>query len=567
MLRENYMMKNPVYIVLIFVILWIPSVLHAQDVSSLPEWSVYDTLIREIKTETDFAKRAEMMHQAEDMLMETGAVIPLFYYNDAYLQSSEVSGIYSSIDSSKFFFYAQKEGDDTLRINIGPEPDFLDPALGTSMEKGLLTSNSFSGLYEYNSEGDMAPVLAEGCEISDDGLTYTFSLKDGLKWSDGSDLTADDFVYSWKRAADPKTGCEYSYMLDVIAGYEEAQAGNPDALQVSAPDEKTIIVHLNNPCAYFLNLVAFTTYRPVKRSAVEAEENWETNPGAWAQEAGFVTSGPYTLESWKHDESMIYVKNPYWYDAGNVTIERIEYMLSSDEVTVYNAYRAGDLDFADIVPADEIRTLIDSADPEFHVIGQLATYEVIFNVKSHLFDGKTVEQANAMRHAFSKLIDRRSIVDTVTQTGEKAATSFIPAGMADGNGGIFKDASAWNYPVGDGYYDTEQDVEGAIDLLKSAGYEFDENGMLSEATPIEFEFLTNPNPTNTEIAECIQMDFAEIGIKMTIRTIEQKILLGEKRSGNYDISSASWWADFNDPINMLEMWTTNSGNNNVQFGR
>ena len=110
-------------------------------------------------------------------------------------------------------------------------------------------------------------------------------------------------------------------------------------------------------------------------------------------------------------------------------------------------------------------------------------------------------------------------------------------------------------------------MDGAVELLKSAGYEFDENGMLSEATPIEFEFLTNPNPTNTEIAECIQMDFAEIGIKMTIRTIEQKILLGEKRSGNYDISSASWWADFNDPVNMLEMWTTNSGNNNVQFGR
>ena len=560
-------MNKLIYAIMILTILGMPAAAPALDISPMPDWSGYDELIRQIKSENDFGKRAELMHQAEDMLMETGAVIPLFYYNDAYLQSSKVSGIYGAIDASKFFYYAQKEGDNTLRINIGPEPDFLDPALGTSMEKGLLTSNSFSGLYEYNAEGEMAPVLAEGCTISDDGLTYTFTLKDGLKWSDGSDLTAEDFVYSWKRAADPKTGCEYSYMLDVIAGYEEAQAGNPDALQVSAPDAKTIVVRLTAPCAYFLNLTAFTTYRPVKQSVVEAEANWETNPGAWAQEAGFVTSGPYTLESWKHDESMVYVKNPYWYDAGNVAIERIEYMLSSDEPAVYAAYRAGDLDFADVIPADEIRELMDSGDPEFHVIDQLATYFVMLNMKAPMFEGKTVEQADAMRHAFSKLIDRQYIVDTVTQTGEDPATSFIPAGMADGNGGIFKDASAWNYPVGDGYYDPEPDVEGAVELLRSAGFEFDGNGKLSAATPIRFEYLTNPNPTSTEIAECIQTDFAEIGIEMSIRTIEQSVLLGEKRAGNYEISSASWWADFNDPINMLEMWATTSGNNYIQIGR
>ena len=232
-------MNKLIYAIMILIILGMTVAAPARDISPMPDWSGYDELIRQIKSENDFGKRAELMHQAEDMLMETGAVIPLFYYNDAYLQSSKVSGIYGAIDASKFFYYAQKEGDNTLRINIGPEPDFLDPALGTSMEKGLLTSNSFSGLYEYNAEGEMAPVLAEGCTISDDGLTYTFTLKDGLKWSDGSDLTAEDFVYSWKRAADPKTGCEYSYMLDVIAGYEEAQAGNPDALQVSAPDAKT----------------------------------------------------------------------------------------------------------------------------------------------------------------------------------------------------------------------------------------------------------------------------------------------------------------------------------------
>lgn len=559
-------MRKMVYLLLVLALL-LPAAVRAQDAGPYPEWSGYDALIRRIKSETDFTERERLMHTAEDMLMETGAVLPLFYYNDAYLQSSKVSGIYCSIDAGKYFFYAQKECDATLRINIGPEPDSLDPALGTSLEKGLILSNCFSGLYDYDAGGDIAPVLAEGYELSDDGLTYTFTLKDGLKWSDGSDLTAGDFAYSWKRAADPQTGSEYSYMMDVIAGFDEAQAGEPEALQVSAPDARTLVVTLNTPCAYFLNLLSSSLFKPVKRSAVEAVENWESNPGAWAQEAGFVTNGPYTPESWKHDESMVFVKNPLWYDAGHVSIERIEYMLSADEPAVYGAYRAGDLDFADTVPTDMIRPLLDSGDPEFHVVEQLATYFVIFNVKSPLFDGKTAEEANAMRRAFSKLIDRPYLVETVTQTGEQPATSFIPAGMADGNGGIFKDAAAWDYPAGDGYYDTEPDVEGAIELLESAGFRFDENGMLSAETPIRFEYLTNPNPTNTGIAECIQMDLAEIGIEMSIRTLDQKILLAEKRAGNYDVSSASWWADFNDPVNMLEMWVTNSGNNNVQFGR
>ena len=559
-------MKKIIFLFLALALI-LPISVQAQDVSPYPEWDGYDVLIQDIKSETDFANRVKLMHTAEDMLMETGAIIPIFYYNDVYLQSSKVSGIYTAIDSSKFFFYAQKEGSDTLRINIGPEPDHLDPALGTSLERGLLISNSFSGLYEYDPDGVISPVLAEGCEISDDGLTYTFTLKDGLKWSDGSDLTAEDFVYSWKRAADPKTGCEYSYMLDPIAGYDEAQEGDADALQVSAPDAKTIVVHLKAPCAYFLTLTAFTTYKPVKQSAVEAFADWEINPGHWAQEAGFVTSGPYTLESWNHDVSMVFVKNPLWYDADKVSIERVEYMLSDDEGAVYTAYAVGDLDFADYVPSDEIKGLLESGDPEFHVIDQLATYYVMFNVKSPLFDGKTAEQANAMRQAFSKLIDRQYIVDTVTQTGEKVATSFIPIGMADGNGGIFKDAAAWDYPVDDGYYGIDPDVEGAVELLKFAGYEFDENGQLSDSTPIKFEFVTNTSVTNQEIAECIQMDLASVGIEMKIRTVQQSILLDEKRSGHYDIASAGWWVDFNDPINMLEMYTTNSGNNGAQLGR
>jgi peptide/nickel transport system substrate-binding protein/oligopeptide transport system substrate-binding protein len=532
--------------------------------SPYPDWREYDAFIKEIKSTTDFAERVEMMHEAEDMLMETGALLPIYYYNDLYMQSSKVDGIYSSVFGTKYFMYATKEGDNTLKINLASEPDHLDPALNSSVDGACLAANTFAGLYMYNDKGELVPQLAEGYEVSEDGLTYTFTLKDGLKWSDGSDLTAEDFVYSWKRASDPMTAADYSYMFDVIAGWDKVQEGE-DALQVKATDAKTLVVTLNSPCAYMLDLMAFPTYFPVKQSAVEGAEDWVTNPGSWAQEAGFVSNGAYTLESWNHDESMVYVKNPYFYDADKVSIERIEFMLSADDTAIYAAYRAGDLDFADSVPTDEIASLKE--DPEFHVIDNLGTYYVIFNVKSPLFDGKTVDQANAMRRAFGLLIDRQYIVDTVGQTGQQVATSFLPAGMADGNGGIFKDADAWNYPVGDGYYETEVDVDGARELLEYAGYEFGEDGKLSANTPISFEYLTNTASGHQAIAECIQQDLAEVGIEMTIRSIDWNVFLNERKEGNFDIARNGWLADFNDPINMLEMWTTNSGNNDAQFGR
>jgi len=267
---------------------------------------------------------------------------------------------------------------------------------------------------------------------------------------------------------------------------------------------------------------------------------------------------------------MVYEKNPYWYDAENVKIERIEYMLSADDTAIYAAYQAGDLDFADTVPTDEIATLLEEENPEFYIVDNLGTYYACFNVKSELFAGKTVEEANAMRKAFAALIDRQYIIDTVGQTGQKIATSFIPAGMMDGNGGIFKaNDDAYTFPVADaeGYYGEEVDTDAAIALLESAGFVFDENGMLSAETPISFEYLTNEGSAHVAIAECIQQDLAMVGIEMTIRTCDWNVFLNDRKNGNYDVARNGWIADFNDPINMLEMWETESGNNDVQFGR
>ena len=529
-------------------------------IDPLADWATYDALIAQIKAETDFAKRTEMMHQAEDILMATNCVIPIYYYNDIYLQKDYVDGIYSNPYATKFFMFATlSNGSDTLRLQLSSEPDYLDPALNSSVDGACLAANSFSGLYSYDANGVPVPACAEGYTMSDDGLTYTVTLKPDLKWSDGSDLTADDFVYSWKRAASSETGADYSYMFDNIAGY-------PDDLAVSAPDATTFVFQLNAPCAYMEDLMAFPTFFPVKQSAVESYADWQTSPGGWCQEAGFVSNGAYVCTGWNHDTSMTYEKNPYWFDADKVSIEKLEYMLSADDTAIFAAYNSGSLDFADSVPTDEVASLLDN--PEFHIVDELGTYYVAFNAKSSIFEGKTPAQAACMREAFTILIDRDYICENIGQTGQVAANAFIPLGMADGNGGIFKATAE------EGYFDPmaivddhDATVEKARELLKAAGFQFDDNGMLSAETPIQIEYLTNTTSGHIAIAESVQQDLAEIGIELTIQQQDWNVFLEERKAGNFDFAREGWIADFNDPINMLEMWTTDSGNNDCQFGR
>ena len=265
---------------------------------------------------------------------------------------------------------------------------------------------------------------------------------------------------------------------------------------------------------------------------------------------------------------MVYVKNPNYWNAENVTMERLEMMLSADDATIYAAFRAGDLEFIDTVPADEMPALLESGDPEFYVSDNLGSYFACFNVNSPMFDGMTAQQASNVRKAISMLIDRTWISETVRLT-EPPANTFVPAAMSDGNGGIFRqNDEAYTYPNAEemGYLSLTADVEGAIALLEEAGYQF-EGGMLSAQTPISFEFLVNPGTQHEGVAQLVQEDLAVIGIDMTIRSVEWNVIGGEMAAGNYDLGRLGMYADFNDPICFLEMFTSTSGNNFCQLGR
>jgi len=529
-------------------------------------WAEYDALIDEIRTCTDTAKRAELMHQAEDMLMETGALMPLFFNADIYLQKDYLTNVYATPFGYKYFMFAKLEnGSDTLRAYLASEPDKLDPALNSTVDGAILAINAFAGLMTYDAEGKQVNDLAENIEMTEDGLTYTVTLKDDLKWSNGDPLNANDFVYSWNRAANPLTASDYGYMFAPIKGYtemtemdEEGNFVNPDAkLDVTASEDgKTLTINLEYPCAYFYDLLAFPTYFPVHQAA----DPDGTNPGAWALEAGFVSNGAYTLTKWEHNSSMTYEKNPNYHRADEVTIEKQEFMLSSDENATFAAYNAGNLDFSDGVPTAEIAGVKESS--EFYVVDTLGVTYVSFNVTSDLFDGMTAAEANTFRRALALLVDRDYIVTSITQTGQVPADSFIPYGCLDGNGEEFKNTSYYSADPAD----FEANVEEGIAMLESIGYKFD-GGVLSAETPINFEYIVNTPGQNVDIAEALQQDFAAVGINMTIKEQEWNVFLNERKAGNFDVCRNGWIMDYSDPFNMLEMWTTDSGNNDCQLGR
>ncbi|MCR4998886.1 MAG: peptide ABC transporter substrate-binding protein [Lachnospiraceae bacterium] len=445
----------------------------------------------------------------------------------------------------------------TLFINLSSEPEYLDPTLNTTLDGVSLAVNSFAGLYTYNQEEQIVPAIATSNPvISEDGLTYTISMNN-TKWSNGDAVTAGDFVYSWNRAIMPETGADYATLFDVIARKDDG------TLDVEALDDLTLEIHMQSPCPYFMSLLAFPAFYPVHRASVEAANPAGNTPEAWTWEAGFVSNGAYTLQEWKHDEYLLYVKNPYYYDAANVNMEKLYFMLTSDDAVSYTAYELGDLDFVDQIPAAEVELLLSNR--EFHIADRLSVHYLAFNVNAPLFDDMTVEQAKDFRKAVSLLIDRSYIVDTITQTGQVAADSYVPTGMSDGNGGVFKTDSI-------SYYDAKEtgiqmDKE-ATSLLEGCGYTFTQNndGTYSCSPAIQIPLLVNTTDVNLKIANSVATDLQQLGIEVTIEETDKNDMYARQERGDFVFSRGNWTADFDDPVNMLQCFVSGLGVNTPMLG-
>ena len=339
----------------------------------------YDVLIGEIRKCTDTANRYAMMHLAEDMLMDTGCLVPLYFYTDLFMLDDSVNGFFSNPLGYKYFYKADVDGNtDSISVCIASEPDVLDPALNSAVDGATLDSHLFAGLAKWDQDetgklvitADCATELPEGVVNEDGTVTYTYTLRDGLKWSDGQDLTAADFAFAWKRAASEELGADYGYMLECIKGY-------PNDLAVEATDDKTLVVTLNNAIAYWNELLAFPSYFPVREDVV-ANEGWCTDAST------FVSNGAYKMTGWDHNSVITLTKNDNYWDAENVTMKEIKFYLSDDANNMLTNFKNGDWLLIDDVPTNEIATLKTEYPTEFNVAGQIGTYYVCWNINEDL---------------------------------------------------------------------------------------------------------------------------------------------------------------------------------------
>ena len=456
---------------------------------------------------------------------------------------------------------AAEAGSNGFTVQLGPNPETLDPALNAAVDGGNTLITIEEPLLIIDENNEVKPGQAESYEVSDDGLTWTFHMRDGLKWSDGSDLTAADFEYSFKRLASPDTAAPYAEtVVGMIDGYQDA-IGNPDedgntttdpdwdALNVHASEDgKTLTVQLSYPCSYFDKLASFVATSPVQQATVEANgDSWCTEPDT------YVCNGPYMITEWTPSERIVLSKNPYYvggWDSSKIVSDTITLLLLEDSSASYAAYNSGEAQLVKDVPTDEIPSLTRAEDGgDFYLDEIMGTYYISLNDQEEPFTDVRV------RKALSLAIDRDYVANTIMQGIYTPATALVGPGIVDENGYFMDNANGGEPYISDDY---EANLEEAKSLLAEAGYPD------GEGFPT-ITYSANDAGYHIPVAEYLQQAWGELGITMNIDKVEWSSFIPMRRAGDYDISRNGWSMDYNDPSNMLELFTTNNGNNDGKY--
>lgn len=436
-------------------------------------------------------------------------------------------------------------GDKELAVQIGPDPETIDPALNSAVDGGNMLLHAFECLLTVGQDGTLQPGQAESWETSEDGLTWTFHLRDGLKWSDGTPLTANDFVYSWQRVCDPAVAAPYAEtVLGMVKGYDEAIAGDTSALAVSAPDDLTLVVELNAPCSYFGSLAAFATLSPVQQATVEA------NGDAWAvAPETYVSNGPFYMTEWVPGSHITFSKNPNYWNADAIKLDRLKFLLIEDSNAAYSAYQTGEALMIKDVPTEEIPSLQGNGD--FYVDPIIGTYYLSLNLTEDVFQDAKVRQA------LSLAIDREYVAGTLMQGTYTAASNFMGPGWIDTDGSEFMANANGGQPYID-VTDYEGNLAKAKELLAEAGYPD------GEGFPA-ISYTTNDAGYHKVVAEYLQQAWAELGITLDVNIVEWASFTPMRRAQEYDAARNGWVGDYSDPSNMLELFYTSNGNNDGKF--
>ena len=447
-----------------------------------------------------------------------------------------------------------KKKADGITVQIGPNPETLDPALNSAVDGGNMLITLFETLLIIDQDNKVQPGQAEKYEVSPDGLTWTFTMRDGLKWSDGTDLNAKDFEYTFKRIADTNVAAPYAEtVIGMIEGYKDAiDSKNPEKLNVKASEDgKTLTVKLAYPCSYFDKIVAFGTMSPVQKATVEKNgDSWATKPET------YVCNGPYTITEWTPSEKIVCKKNENYkggWDSSKIVNDKLTFLLLEDSSASYTAYTGGTAQLIKDVPTEEIPTLKKDKKDEFNVDPILGTYYLSMNLNKAPFNNKNV------RKALSLAIDRDYVANTVMQGTYTPAYNYVGTGVDDVDTGKFlensKAANGGKTYISEDY---KANLEEAKKALAEAGYP--EGKGFPTIT-----YSTNDAGYHKAVAEYLQQVYKDLGITMNIDIVDWSSFTPKRRAGEYEMARNGWVMDYNDASNMIELFVSSNGNNDGKY--
>lgn len=427
-----------------------------------------------------------------------------------------------------------------LRYSVGTEPETLDPRKSTGSPEAIIEAQIFEGLTTLSDNNTPQPAAAERWEVSADGLTYTFHLRAGIKWSSGDPVTAQDFEYAWKTALSPELGSKYAYQLFYLKNGEAYNKNQTtaDAVGVRAVNDKTLEVKLEKATPYFLTLTAFHTYYPVHRATVQANEKWAAEPKT------LIGNGPFRIAAWTHNSKLELVKNEHYWDNVKVKMAKLDMYLTDSATTELQLFENNQIDMGNNPPVSEIPRL--QKEGKLKTFPLLATYYYCFNVTKPPFDNPKVRQALTLA------IDRGAIVNNITRAGQIPALAWVPPSLADAKNG--EDFRA----IGGNFF-KDNDVETAKKLLADAGYEGGKG-----LPPVTL--IYNTSEGHKAIAEAIQeMWKKNLGINVSLSNQEWKVFINTRSKGDYQVARHGWTGDYLDPMTFIDMFVTGGGNNDAQY--
>jgi len=425
------------------------------------------------------------------------------------------------------------QGSTTLNRGNGPDIKSLDPAFVEGNWEAWMLGDMIMGLTTEGPDSRPVPGAATNWSVSADGLSWTFHLRNHV-WSDGAPVTSADFVTAWRRDLDPKTAAPYAYNLWVVKNAKAISSGTmpPSSLGIAAPDDKTLVITLEHPAAYFPELLDHQVAFPIPR------HSFLKLGDAWAQQANYVVNGPYVLKEWVPNDHVTLLRNPKFYDAAHVRIETVNYWVTADSEAGLRAFRAGQLDTLNPFPNDQISWMRTNIPRSLKIAPYLGVAYLALNFQRKPF------QDIRLREAINLAFNREGLAGQVRRIGETPAYAIVPPGVANYSGGAALDFKTMPYA---------ERVRKAQGLMRAMGY--------SETHRLHLGYTTSTNPDSRRTGAALQNMLKAIYIDISIEAVEGQVFLVTMQNHDFDIGGPSWIADFNDASNFLDLLRSNKGNN------